>query len=51
MAAKSVKAHKDKWPGVHVYETTERAFQGNPDLRCMVATKVGNTPGRQPPGH
>ena len=50
MAAKSARARKDKWAGVHMYETTERAFQGKPELCCMVASKVGNTPGRQPPG-
>lgn len=40
MAAKYTRAHKDKWPGVYVYEMTERTFQGKPDLCYMVAYKV-----------
>lgn len=40
MATKYIRAHKDKWPGVYVYEMTERTFMGKPDLCYMVAYKV-----------
>jgi integrase len=40
MATKYTRAHKDKWPGVYVYEMTERTFQGKPDVCYVVAYKV-----------
>ena len=40
MATKYARAHKDKWPGVYVYEMAERTFQGKPDLCYVVAYKV-----------
>lgn len=40
MATKYTRAHKDKWPGVYVYEMAERTFQGKPDVCYVVAYKV-----------
>jgi integrase len=40
MATKYIRAHKDKWPGVYVYEMTERTFQGRPDVCYVIAYRV-----------
>lgn len=40
MATKYIRAHKDKWPGVYVYEMAGRTFQGKSDVCYVIAYKV-----------